>query len=247
MHSAANSGLATSVQVEPVRLCQPFTRRQMAALTQETASLAVTLPSVAGEDAHESGREGLLAVHRWLDGTTRTSSVFTNQEVLMGSLLDFGWPHGNGTFSFDLGGTFLGGATNAQTFAAEVKHYSSLNDLGTHYRDFLAKCYVAAGVAPIRFRHFLWISWVPLTPTKWKEHRTAGKVSEAVLHPNNIQRVFGTADIAEARELLDAGRVAEVANNVWMVTMNNHEMDLVPTVEDQAEIAKHRKLAGGQA
>jgi hypothetical protein len=144
-----------------------------------------------------------------------------------------------------LGGTFYGGDTNEQTFAAEVKHYKKLNDLGAHYREFLAKCYVATGITPIRFRHFLWVSWVPLTPTNWDEHRTPGRVTEAVLHANNVQRVFGTADIDEARKLLDAGRVAEVANNVWLVTMNDHEMDLVPTVEEHAEIAKHRRLAVG--
>lgn len=199
-----------------------------------------------GETQHDLGRTGAARVQSWLEGTTRTNNLFTNQSPLFGSLLQFGWPEATQKFSFDLGGEFIGGDIHGQGFAAEVKNYTSLNNLSGEYLDFLAKCYVAVGTEPSRFTHFLWISTVPLTPSNWFEHTKPENVVKALKLERNMGRALGATNEDEAHAKIDHARTVDVARRVWLVTMNGHEHELIPTLEDLGELTKHRILAGGR-
>ena len=57
----------------------------------------------------EIGCDGLQRAKRWLDFTTRVDPSWTHRDGPMAELLEFHWPHGNATFSYDLGGAFRGG------------------------------------------------------------------------------------------------------------------------------------------
>lgn len=200
--------------------------------------------AVSGETAHAVGIEGSANAHAWLDGTTRTNAVFTNLDPLFGDLLKFNWASEQSTFSFDLGGKFLGGQIDGHGFAAEVKNYANLSDLPTQYHDFLAKCYVTLSTVGDRFRHFLWISTVPLSSSKWQEHTQPANVVKALLQPRNISRALGAPNEEEARTKIDHARTVDVASRLWMITLNGHEPDLIPTREDYSELTKHRMLKG---
>lgn len=90
---------------------------------------------MAGEEAHDIGRDGLQRAKHWLERTTRVRRSWKYDDPQLASMLHFPWPYGNGKpFSFDLGGTFHGDALNNQSFLAEVKKYKSESGLPTHYR-----------------------------------------------------------------------------------------------------------------
>jgi len=194
---------------------------------------------MAGEDAHEAGREGLQRAKRWLERTTRVDQSWTHRDRPMAELLEFAWPNGSSeAFSFDLGGRFRGDPLDNQSFVAEVKHYRKELDLPVHFKNFLAKCYVALGAHPQRCDHFLWMSWAPFQAQKWDEHTTAPSVAKAVLHRANRQRVFGTSDEDEAKGLVDAERLSRVADRVWLVTLNDKQEQLVVAQNHYLEVVK---------
>lgn len=195
-----------------------------------------------GEEPHDTGWNGVEYVSTWLQATLRVETTWKTTDHVLGDLLEFEWTHGGRTFSYDLGGKFQGSDVDGQGFAAEVKNYSGLSDLSKHYRDFLAKCYVATLRDPRRFSHYLWVSWIPLPPSSWREYRTAEKVREAVLHDDNRLRVFGSDDLETSQGLLDLTCLGTVAERIWMVTVNDREMNLVPTPEQRALMEAGRIL-----
>jgi hypothetical protein len=71
---------------------------------------------VAGEEAQDTGREGLQRAKQWLELSTRVRKSWSYQDRLFSSLVHFPWPHGTTTFSFDLGGEFQGDPLDKQSF-----------------------------------------------------------------------------------------------------------------------------------
>ena len=193
---------------------------------------------VPGEESQDVGRDGLLEAKRWLNMTTRVASIWTHRDKPMSELLGFAWPHGGSSFSFDVGGQFRGDALDRQSFIAEVKNYKNEGDLPAHYRDFLAKAYVALLAHPDRCDNFLWISWAPFKARKWDEHASTASVEAAVLHDANRQRVFGTTDLDEARAAINAEAAVRVAERVWLLTLSHRQKDLVLTAKHYGEVIK---------
>jgi hypothetical protein len=199
---------------------------------------------VAGEDAHATGENGLQRAKEWLDMSTRVRQSWTNREHPMAELLSFSWPHSHedsrppGTFTFDLGGRFRGGSIDEKAFLAEIKAYKKELDLPTHYRDFLAKCYVAIQAHPRRCDNFLWISWSPFQAQKWDQHATAASVSNAVMHKVNRRRTLGTEEEEKALRLLHPDILTEVAQRIWLITLCDKQEELVLTPNHYGEIAK---------
>jgi hypothetical protein len=183
---------------------------------------------MAGEEAHDIGRDGLQRAKHWLDMSTRVKRSWKYDDPQLASLLHFPWPHGRSkSFSFDLGGTFQGDALENQSFLAEIKKYKSESNLPTHYLHFLAKCYVALGAKPELCNNFLWISWSPFQAKDWDKHATPDKVRASLLHNANRKRVFGVDNVADAELKLDAERVADVARRIWLITLCDKQEQLV--------------------
>lgn len=198
---------------------------------------------MAGEDAHDLGEMGLQRAKQWLELSTRVDKCWTRHDRPSGELLEFRWPHASSDgsvarFSFDLGGTFRGGDLDNQSFVAEVKAYKKESDLPTHFRDFLAKCYVALDSHPGRCDHFLWVSWAPFQAQRWDEHATAESVKKSVLHVSNRMRALGLNNEAEAAAKLSSDLLVGVADRVWLVTLSEKQEKLVLSAGHYVEVVK---------
>lgn len=187
---------------------------------------------MAGELAHDAGREGLQRAKHWLDLSTRVSRSWAYDDPTLGEMVHFEWPYATGlsrTFSFDLGGNFRGEPLDGQSFLAEVKRYRNEGDLPAHFRDFLAKCYVALASKPKRCQHFLWISWSPFQAKRWNDHASIESVRRAVLHRANMERVLGVDSQLDAMKKIDASLLSTVSSRVWLITLSDKQEMLVPT------------------
>lgn len=158
------------------------------------------------------------------------SRAYTRHDALERRLLEYSWPHGGGTYSFDLGGSFVGEHLDGLVFLAEVKNYKNGNGLPAMFRDFVAKSYVAALGLPDTTQ-FLWISWAPFGSTNWDSHCDPSSVTEAILEPVHRQKVTGLAGEQEARESISVDIVASLSTRLWMVTLSERQEHLVPTLE----------------
>jgi hypothetical protein len=194
--------------------------------------------AAVGEDQHYTGMVGLQKVKQWLDLTTRVDSVVTAQDRPWDELLKFEWPHAKTAqskpFSFDLAGKFRGDDIENQSFLAEVKAYKRQSDLAMHYTDFLAKCYIAMSIFPARCDNFLWISYSPFEATVWDKHSSYDKVYRSVL--SNRERALGKTAEAEAKPLIDARLVNDVASRVWLITLSVRQEKLVLQHRHWAEV-----------
>ncbi len=202
---------------------------------------------MAGEESHDRGDIGVQRAKQWLDASTRVRIIYTQTQQPLAELVHFPWPYGTREpFSFDLGGIFRGEDLDGQSFLAEVKNYRYESDLPAHFRNFLAKCYVALGHRSSACDHFLWISWAPFQARSWNQHATAENVRKAVLHSDNIESVLGSSNEADAMEKLDAERTVRVADRIWLVTLCDQQEQLVLTEEHFREVisrilaAEHR-------
>jgi hypothetical protein len=119
-----------------------------------------------------------------------------------------------------------------------VKNYRKESDLAAHFRDFLAKCYVAFMERPNRCDHFLWISWAPFQAQRWDEHTTASSVEKAILHPDNCMRTLGVTDPSEGKAKLMPDLLTRVADKVWLVTLGDKQETLVLSKEHYVEVVR---------
>lgn len=85
------------------------------------------------------------------------------------------------------------------------------------YRRFLAQCYVALSTRRHLCDHLLWITWAPFSSSVWHEHRTPGRVRQAVLEHRKL--LFGDVTEAEATALVNDDLVKEVADRLWLIVI----------------------------
>lgn len=178
-----------------------------------------------GEDSQDAGLVGVRAAKRWLDRTTR-ATTYTSQDKPFRDLLAYRWPHETQTFSYDIGGSFLGGGLDNQTFLGEVKKYKNESDLPTHFRSFIAKSYVAYKATPQRCDHFLWISWAPFQAQAWDKHCTYDKVVSSLSHASNITRSLGLKPGEDVTPAIDHEAAQAVASRIWLITLSDRQDDL---------------------
>lgn len=180
-----------------------------------------------GEEAQESGREGVRSAKRWLESTCRAEVKWDNPtkgrdklQYRKAAAVE-GSENAGDYFSFDCGGTLLGGDNDGDTFLAEVKHYSRAGDQGVQYREFLAKCYRTKQVAAAWCNHFVWITWAPFLVSSWPQLRTAQYVQEA-LTANELSRAIalGTAEP-------DPDLCATVASHLMIVVVCDLQLRLL--------------------
>jgi hypothetical protein len=193
---------------------------------------------VAGEESQETGRDGLKEAKRWLEMSTRVRHAWTHKDKPMSELLAFRWPGSPGTFTFDLGGVFRGDGLHNQSFLAEVKNYKKELDLPTHYRDFVAKCYVAFLSNPDRCGHFLWLSWSPFQAQAWDRHTSVDRLEKHLLHRENRLRVLGVEDADAAKAAIDPQAIVEVSRRIWLLTLCHQQEGLILTRDHYAEVIK---------
>jgi hypothetical protein len=182
----------------------------------ELASLVMPL---TGEQTQLLGEQGAQRAKRWLESTCRAEVKWNNPTLGVNKLqhLKAGAPAGStaqgDSFSFDMGGTLLGGALEGDLFVAESKKYATPGDQGTEYRKFVAKCYRLEDTHAQVFDHFMWITWSPFLVTSWDE----------LLTPTFIQAaVTGTAYckyVALGTGGFDAGIGGRVAGKLLIVVL----------------------------
>lgn len=194
---------------------------------------------MAGEEAHDIGRDGLQRAKTWLELSTRVEYAWTYRDRPLGELVHFSWPYATRTqFSFDFGGRFRGDHLENKTFLAEVKKYQREGDLPVRFRDFLAKCYVALEAKPERCDNFLWISWSPFQARLWDKHATLENVRNSIIRTSNRERVLGVDEEPQALAKLNADLAAQVARRVWLITLSEQQEQLVLTQTHYREVAK---------
>lgn len=197
--------------------------------------------AIKGEALHDQGRDGARRAKRWLDATSRVDACWVNPDNGAAQKLTFDWPQG-GQFSYDLGGWLRYGNFDGQMFFAEVKKYASSSDLGQHYRDFLAKCYVAYQARPQYTDHFMWVSWAPHAATRWESLTTPEEVRGAVFA--QAGRIFeaGTNPADE----VDQAVCESVSERLWLLILSDKQETLVPAVEHLNLIHSHERTKGAQ-
>jgi len=195
-----------------------------------------------GEDAHEAGRKGIKRAKRWLYASMRVTNVWANTDGPgQKAKLVYRWPHG-GTFSFDMGGLMRADEFENQIFSAEVKMYKADHGQLAKYRTFLAHCYVALGSNRLMCDHLMWITWAPFGSSMWQEIRTPDFVRAAVLEER--QRIFGTADLAQATAEIDEDRVKAVSERIWIIILSRKQEKLIPLNDWVAVVEAHLARGG---
>lgn len=190
---------------------------------------------IVGEDAHLKGEDGVRRAKRWLEATMRVKTVWVNTgNDAVKRKLAYTWPVGGRPFSFDLGGIMRAGEFDGHMFSAEVKNYAEEYKQPELYRRFLAQCCVALGAQPGFCDHFMWITWVPFSSSRWHELCTETRVRTAVLEHRD--RIFGDVDAAAAAALVDEERVKKVSDRLWLVVISEKQERLVPLREWRAVV-----------
>lgn len=215
------------------------------------------LPDMAaGEAMHQKGAEGARRAKRWLDATTRTRTSWVNEDTVRAGKLEFPWPHGGESFSFDVGGMLIGQPFDWHNFVAEVKFYSG-DDLGPPFDDFLAKCFVVRKLHTTNAEQFMFLTWHPFRIKTWTKLCQKETIVSAIKkHAKHIYDIEppdakDESDGAKAvRAQIDAviqadtEAVEELERRLWLVVLSEKQEELLISAEDRALINKVRTEAG---
>ena len=189
---------------------------------------------------HQQGADGMRRAKRWLDSTTRIESSWTNEDQVTASRLEFPWPYGGQPFSFDVGGILSGGEFEKNFFVCESKKYTSASDQGSHYDDWVAKCYVTRRDHSRLADQFMWITWHPFRVTDWNKLVTPDTVIDSLLLPRNSKRVFDTEDRSATEDMINRPLVDDVASRLWIIVLSDKQEKLVISTEDRAILTAHK-------
>lgn len=199
---------------------------------------------MSGEQIQAKGADGARRAKLWLEATTRANVPWVNPHSVAVPKLTFEWVD-SGTFSFDIGGTLLGGEVDGQEFLGECKMYENAFDQNKLYNEYLAKCYVARLRRPDRCDNFMWITWSPFATTTWSELVSFERVSKAVVKEST--RALG-ANGKDASDRLDEQLCKDVASRLWIIVLSERqEKHLVLSPEHQGVIRGHIAKEGAQA
>lgn len=193
---------------------------------------------MTGEERHAKGADGALRAKRWLEATTRANVPWVNPDPVAVPKLTFPWLDDSEPFSFDIGGTLIGGEIANQEFLAESKNYENAYDQNRLYNEYLAKCYVARLQRPDRCDNFMWITWSAFGTTVWADLVSADRVQKAVL--KEYKRALGVDKAEDAPAKLDVALCEDVASRLWIIVLSERqEKHLVLSAEHQGIIRKY--------
>lgn len=193
---------------------------------------------------HQSGFDGARRAKEWLEATTRVQVPWVVPEPHAVRKLTFHWADaGRTTFSYDIGGRFMGEDLEAQEFVAEVKNYKGAGDQSELYVAYLAKCYRAYQERDDRCDNFMWITWAPFSVKKWQQLCSCEEVFEAVVR--HREKALGEPDLAKAQAAVDKSCCEEVARRLWIIVLSERQESLVVTREHRGIIEKARVTGNG--
>lgn len=193
---------------------------------------------------HKIGEEGARRAKVWLDATTRVKSSWSAYDKGAPDRLTYPWPEGGQSYSYDLGGNFLGGDLENQFFLAECKKYST-DQQGTHFDKFLAQSYSTLERYPHLADHFLWITWHPFRVKKWNSLYSDKAIRKSLV--TERARIFGAkTEEDEALSLIKDDIVADLSARVWIIVLSDRQETLVISNDDRAELMKIRILKEGK-
>lgn len=173
---------------------------------------------VAGERQHEAGRQGVFAVKRWLESTTRFNvpwDVYGAWQQTSVPLL------GGSARSYDLAGQLVAeDGTVGAPFYAEVKNYRSASGQYPLYQEFVAVSYSAMcqamtpGLDPET--EFMWVTWHPFSQGKFLQLHEVEEIEAAcekfpLLLGGNAFR----HDVAET-----------LSKRLWVLVVNRRQADM---------------------
>lgn len=176
-----------------------------------------------GEQIQQLGEQGAQRAKRWLESTCRAEVKWNNPAVGVGKLQyrkagagDQSEAQGD-WFSFDLGGTLLGGDQDGNVFLAEAKKYQNAADQGVKYRTFLAQCYCVEQSHSQFVDQYLWITWAPFLVNTWETLLTPAFVKTAATEDTARKYIaLGDADY-------DAEIGTSVATKVMLVVLGDRQ------------------------
>ncbi|WP_328393713.1 hypothetical protein [Nocardia sp. NBC_00416] len=186
---------------------------------------------MAGETEHAKGADGTWLAKRWLERTTRAQVRWEQPDPIAVRKLTFERP--GGKFSFDIGGSLVGGEVDSQDFFAEVKKYKDAQDQPTLFREFLAKCYRAYEQRPERCDNFMWITWAPFNSTDWSKLDKPEKVQSSVREKWKYN--FISEDEAMKAEL-DGYTIKEVADRIWILVLSDRQVYHLSMSDDHLSV-----------
>lgn len=159
-----------------------------------------------GEQIQQLGDQGSQRAKRWLESTCRAEVKWNNPTVGVGKLqYRKAGAHPDSEslgdyFSFDLGGSFLGGDADGELFLAESKKYATASDQGVEYRKFLAKCYRVETDFGKIYDHYLWITWAPFLVTTWDQLLKPPYLEQAITTDEACRYIaLGDTEVVDAR------------------------------------------------
>lgn len=182
---------------------------------------------LTGEAIQAAGRDGAERAKRWLEATCRAEVKWNNPNIGVNKLqfrkagADPGSNAGGDYFSFDLGGTLMGGAEDGQMFVAEVKGVRAAGEQGSEYQSFLAKSYRTEIVVPQMYEHYMWITWAPFLVSAWAKLLTPAFVLAA------IQKGAESIHIALGAEDPSSTIAETVASKVLIVVLSERQEKLL--------------------
>lgn len=185
-----------------------------------------------GEEAHEAGALGVQKAKRWLDATTRVSVYWTYPADASKNKLEYEWADSS-NFVFDMGGVFSQGELRNQTFAAEVKNYTTPGHQPQMYREFLARCYRARTTRPSSVDQMMWITWNPFSSDSWSKLTTAAEVRARVLEMP--EKALGVT-AADAESAVDDSVCAAIADCLWLIVLSDRHEHLMLSPDDRAAV-----------
>ena len=198
---------------------------------------------MSGEAIQAKGMDGARRAKRWLEATTRANVPWVNPDPVAIPKLSFEWADGSAPFSFDIGGTLIGGEVANQEFLAECKNYENAYNQNILYNEYLAKCYVARLKRPDRCDNFMWITWSPFGTKTWSDLVSSDRICKAVLKEGT--RALGVDEKNEPAKL-DEKLCKDVSSRLWIIVLSERqEKHLVLSGEHQGLIRAH--IAEGAA
>ncbi|WP_204568800.1 hypothetical protein [Clavibacter zhangzhiyongii] len=172
------------------------------------------------EATQEQGRIGVAQVQRWLEATTHLElpwNVYETPEMC--EVQHFG-----GAKFFDMSGQFLG--KNKRLVYVENKNYTSDGGQYGQFQEFLAIAYSSTAKhiqnGLDRKAEFLWVTSHPFSLTRWSKLATHTEVRKALNdHPSFL-----------GDEPIDDDLLRTVADRIWVLVMNQRQVDISLTQEE---------------
>lgn len=180
---------------------------------------------MAAEATQEKGRRGVERAKRWLEATTYLELQFNvYQHEAMCEV-----EHLNGVKRFDMYGFFLG--PDRREVFVENKDYKAEEDLYAQFQEFLAVAYSATahslkGKKTDRKTEFMWVTTHPFRMARWAHLAT----------PEEIQIALKKhADFLKG-ESIDDDLVRTVADRIWVLVLNERQLEISLTHTEVLEI-----------